>query len=89
MVAERAKGQAEIEFIIDNTGHAQLPRIVTSTRDDFGWAAATAVSRWQFTAPTMNSQPVDVLVTVPIEFSPPERDSDDALPEKLESTKDG
>ncbi|HEY5228925.1 MAG TPA: TonB family protein, partial [Opitutaceae bacterium] len=52
--------EAVIEFIVDHAGHAQLPRVVSATNPDFGWAAATAVSRWQFTVPTRKGKPVDV-----------------------------
>lgn len=63
--------QAVVEFIVDHAGHAQLPRIVSATDPDFGWAAATAVGRWQFTAPTKNGKPVDVFVRVPLVYTPP------------------
>ena len=62
--------QAEISFIVDRAGRAELPRIDRTTNEDFGWAAATAVSRWQFNAPTVKGRPVDVRVTVPIVYSP-------------------
>jgi outer membrane biosynthesis protein TonB len=59
-----------VEFVVDHAGHAQLPRIVSSTDPDFGWAAATAVGRWQFTIPTKEGKPVDVLVRVPLVYNP-------------------
>ena len=61
---------ATISFIVDRAGHAQLPRIVSCTNEDFAWAAATAVGRWQFNAPTRKGRPVDVQVTIPIAFKP-------------------
>ena len=61
---------ALIEFIVDREGHAQLPRIVSSSDADFGWAAATAVARWQYSAPTRKGKNADVFVRVPIEFVP-------------------
>lgn len=70
----RKSGQsatAQIEFIIDENGRAQLPRILQSTDPAFGWAAATAVSRWLFSAPRNQGEPVNVLVTVPIVYEPP------------------
>lgn len=63
--------EALIEFIVDHAGHAQLPRIISSSTPKFGWAAATAVARWQYTLPTKNGRPVDVKVRVPMVFSPP------------------
>ena len=62
--------EAEIECIIDHAGRTQLPRIVSSSREDFGWAAATAVARWQFTPPTKGGRPVDVQVRIPVGFEP-------------------
>ncbi|MFY9924478.1 MAG: TonB family protein [Opitutaceae bacterium] len=70
-VAEaKAPANATIEFIVDHAGHAQLPRIVTATNPDFAWAAATAVGRWQFTAPTVKGRPADVLVSIPMNYEP-------------------
>jgi TonB family protein len=63
--------KAVIEFVIDHAGHAQLPHVVSTTNPDFGWAAATAVARWQYTTPTKNGRAVDVRVRVPLVFSPP------------------
>lgn len=68
----RAKGadqDALIEFIVDHAGHAQLPRIVSATDTQFGWAAATAVGRWQYTIPSVKGRPVDVKIEVPIHFA--------------------
>jgi TonB family protein len=62
--------RAVVEFIVDHAGHAQVPRIISTTDDDFGWAAATAVARWQYSPPTKKGRPVDVFVRVPVEFSP-------------------
>ncbi len=71
VVKAGAPARAVIEIIIDRDGHAQLPRIVSATRDDFGWAAATAAGRWHFTVPTKNGDPVDVFARIPFEYSPP------------------
>lgn len=64
-------GQAAIEFIIDRDGRVRLPRIVSATREEFGWAAATAVSQWVFERPRRQGKPVDVRVSIPVEFAPP------------------
>jgi TonB family protein len=64
-------GKAEIEFIIDRDGRARLPRIVSATSEEFGWAAATAVSQWIFRAPLRNGQPADVSVRIPFDFKSP------------------
>jgi len=63
-------GKAEIEIIIDRDGNAQLPRIVSSSAPEFGWAAATAISSWRFEPPRRNGEPVDARVRVPMDFTP-------------------
>lgn len=62
---------ADIEIIIDHGGRARLPRIVKASREDFGWAAATAVSRWVFNPPLKGGEPVYVRVRVPFKYTPP------------------
>jgi TonB family protein len=59
----RPAGRAEIDFIIDRDGRARLPRIVSATSEEFGWAAATAVSQWVFKVPLRNGRAVDVRVS--------------------------
>jgi TonB family protein len=70
VLASNAAETAVIEFVVDHAGHAQLPRIISATNPDFGWAAATAVARWQYTTPYKSGKPVDVRVRVPLEISP-------------------
>ena len=61
---------AEIEIIIDPTGRARLPRIVSATDTAFGWAAATAASRWMFQPALKNGEPVYLRVHIPFKFAP-------------------
>jgi TonB family protein len=61
-------GQAEIEFVVDRDGRVLFPRIVSSSHEDFGWAAATAVAQWKFNPPMRNGQRVDVRMSVPVMF---------------------
>ncbi|ACB74298.1 energy transducer TonB [Opitutus terrae] len=63
------KGRAEIEFVVDREGRVRLPRIVSATQPEFGWAAATAIAQWVFQPPTRGGQPVDVKVKIPFEFA--------------------
>lgn len=65
------KGAAEIELVIDREGRARLPRILSATQPEFGWAAATAVSNWVFKAPRKGGEVVEVKVKIPIEFAAP------------------
>lgn len=64
---------AEVEVIIDPTGRARLPQIVTATDTAFGWAAATAVSRWMFHPALKDGDPVYLRVRVPFKFTPPKK----------------
>ena len=61
-------GQAEIEFVVDHDGRVLFPRIVSATHEDFGWAAATAVSQWRYQPPTSNGKRVDTIMRVPVLF---------------------
>jgi TonB family protein len=70
VLTANVSAQAVIDFIVDHAGHAQLPQIISSTNPDFGWAAATAVGRWQFTAPSQNGRAVDLRIRVPLVFTP-------------------
>jgi TonB family protein len=68
---EKPSGEATIQFIVDRTGRSRLARIVSATREEFGWAAATAVEQWVFDPPRRGGQPTDVRVSIPFKFSPP------------------
>jgi TonB family protein len=61
-------GRAEIEFVIDRNGHVYFPRIVSATQEDFGWAAATAISRWRYQPPTKGGAKVDARAIVTVNF---------------------
>jgi TonB family protein len=71
LVVERPAGQAVIEFVVDREGRARLPRVKSASRDEFGWAAAMAVSQWVFAPPRRGGEPVDVKVGIPFEFTAP------------------
>ena len=62
-------GDAMIEFFIDRNGDAQLPRIISSSAPEFGYAAAQAVATWRFEVPRKGGKRVVVRVRVPIEFN--------------------
>ncbi|HET7537712.1 MAG TPA: energy transducer TonB, partial [Candidatus Didemnitutus sp.] len=69
---ERLDWTAEIEFVIDRGGRARLVRVVSASREEFGWAAATAISQWVFERPLRQGEPVDVKVSIPVSFKPPQ-----------------
>lgn len=67
----RPAGRADLEFVIDRKGRVRLPRVLNATHPEFGWAAATALAQWVFTAPARGGEPVDVRVRMPMEFPAP------------------
>ena len=71
LLDEKAAGEAQISFIIDRDGRCRLARTVSATREEFGWAAATAIERWVFAPPRRHGQPTDVRVSIPVNFSAP------------------
>lgn len=42
-------GEATVEFFIDENGDAVLPRVVSATAPEFGYASVQAVATWRFT----------------------------------------
>ena len=66
--SDGASGQAEIEFVIDRNGRPLFPRIVSSTSEDFGWAAATAIRGWRYQPPMKKGEKVDARIKVTVVF---------------------
>lgn len=66
---EKPEGDAIIEMIIDSDGRARLPRIISATKPEFGWAAAAAVNQWVFAPPRRDGGPTEVRVRVPMHFT--------------------
>ena len=64
-------GEAVVECIIDRQGRVLLPRIISATTEDCGWAAATALLRWKFEPPTKGGKAVATRIQIPLEFIPP------------------
>lgn len=62
------KGEAVIEFIIDEEGRARLPRILSSSHEAFGYAAVQAVATWRFEPPKRGGRAVAVRVGIPFNF---------------------
>jgi TonB family protein len=61
-------GSAVIEFFVDERGDAQLPRIVSSTAPEFGYAAVQAVATWRFEPPRKGGKAVVTRVQITIDF---------------------
>ena len=66
--AEVATGEAVIEILVDEDGHARLPRIVSATDEAFGYAAVQAAAAWWFEPPMAGGKPVVVRARVPFKF---------------------
>ncbi|HVU17977.1 MAG TPA: TonB family protein [Candidatus Didemnitutus sp.] len=64
-------GQAMIEFYVDREGDAQLPRVVSASAPEFGFAAVQAVAAWRFEPPLHHGKRVIVRAQVPINYSLP------------------
>ncbi|MBP7140648.1 MAG: TonB family protein [Opitutaceae bacterium] len=71
--AKSDTGRANVEFIIDETGRARLPRIVSASEDVFGYAAVQAASTWRFEPPKVGGKPAAVRVRVPFNFTSVEK----------------
>ena len=66
----KTPGQAKVEVTINQSGRVCWPRIVDASQPEFGWAAATALSRWYFETPLKNGKPVEVRAVIPVQFKP-------------------
>jgi TonB family protein len=62
------RGEARIELLVDEEGHARLPRIVVASDPAFGYAAVQAVAQWLFEPPKSSAKPAVVRVIVPFVF---------------------
>lgn len=70
---EPVSGEAVIEFVIDDEGKVRLPRIVSATQPEFGYAAVQAVASWRFEPPQSGGKKVMTRVNIPIQFTPEKR----------------
>jgi outer membrane biosynthesis protein TonB len=74
LVGQATRGEAVVEVLVDEAGHPCLPRVVSASAPEFGYAAAAALSLWIFVVPTAQGHPTIVRVQVPFVFkleSPP------------------
>ena len=70
-LAAATAGSAKVEFVIDRSGLAQLPRVVEASAPEFGWAAATCVNGMRFAPITRGGKPTELRVVLPMQFTPP------------------
>jgi TonB family protein len=62
------EGEALIEFFVDERGDVQLPRVISCSAPEFGYAAAHAVATWRFEPPRKDRKTVTTRVRVPVNF---------------------
>lgn len=64
------EGQVAVDAIIDTDGHVQAARVLPAhVHPDFAAAALEAVRQWRFTPTLLNGSPVEVRMTVTVDFS--------------------
>lgn len=68
------KGDAVIEFLVDEEGRARLPRIVKASDAAFGYAAVQAITEWRFQPPKAGGKTVVARVQAPFKFAAPASD---------------
>ena len=73
LLKEKPVGSATIEFVIDEKGTVQLPRVVKATHPQFGFEAVQAISHWHFQPPSRGNELVAVKVAIPFEFAAPKQ----------------
>ena len=70
--AERSAGitgEVVVEFVVDETGRVQQPRIVRSSRTGFELATLRAVEKWRFEPGKKDGRTVKFRMIVPIQFN--------------------
>lgn len=65
---DKDTGEAVIEFLVDEKGNVALPRIISATSPEFGYAGVQAVSSWRFDPPTAQGKKAIVRVRQPFAF---------------------
>jgi TonB family protein len=65
---EKQEGEAEIQCYINAEGVPLFPKVVSATREEFGYAAMQALSQWRFVPPTAGGKPCIVSVQIPLGF---------------------
>ncbi len=71
LFATRTPGRAKVEFIVDRSGLAQLPRVLEASAPEFGWAAANWASGMRFAPMTRGGKAAELRVVLPVQFTPP------------------
>lgn len=75
--ADRRQGVAIIEAVIDTNGTVADAKVIRSIGEDLDSAALDAVLQWQFQPTLLNGRPVQLIMTVTVNFV---LDSDGSVP---------
>jgi TonB family protein len=67
--AKGVQGVVVIEAIISSTGCISSAKVIRSVSASLDLAAMNAVSGWRYTIPVRGETPVDVLMTVSVNFT--------------------
>jgi TonB family protein len=70
LISSSVLGNSVVECLIDEKGAVCLPRVVSASQPEFGYAAVQAIGSWTFDPPTIHGQPVVARVRVPFKFKP-------------------
>jgi protein TonB len=62
-------GEVVVEFVVDETGRVQQPRIVRSSRTGFELATLRAVEKWRFEPGKKDGRTVKFRMIVPVQFN--------------------
>jgi periplasmic protein TonB len=68
-LAGKIQGRVVLEFVVQANGHPSNIRIITSLDRGLDEQAITAASQWRFEPGRLAGKPVDVLVTLMLDFS--------------------
>lgn len=70
--ADKVVGNATLDFVIDEQGRVQVPRVTQASHEEFGYEAVQALSHWQFEPPMRGGEPVAIKIAIPFSFSAPQ-----------------
>lgn len=68
LIDSAVAGEAVVEVLVDEQGSVRLPRVVSATRPEFGYAAVQAVSAWRFNTPISQGKPSVARIRIPMNF---------------------
>jgi TonB family protein len=67
-LADSVEGDVLLKVLVDTSGNAVDPEIISSENRIFNQAALTAARQWKFTPAVLKGEPVAVWVSIPFRF---------------------